>query len=407
MSVSTYSYEAVDNAGRIRRGVIEAASSAEAYRQIRTRGITPTRVSAKHSTNKHAWWNLSSSTRKVRQRDIAHLTYQLSALLAARIPISDGLMSIADQEGNVQLAVVMRDVAKRIEAGNGVAASLAAHEKVFGDVYIATVRAAERTGTLVEVLDHLSEVLEREEESRRQLRSAMLYPTCVVSVLVLAIVFLVGYVVPKFSEMFAQRGVELPTLTMALMETGQSLQRWWWVYAIVIATAVWGVRWAWKRDSSRAWVERILHRVPYLRSILRGVAVSRFAHVLGLSLRAGLGLLEGLELAGSASGRAMLAADVEQMRRQVKGGGMLSEVVQECDYLPPFARRMICAGETSGELPRLCGTVARSYERETAHLVKNISTVLEPVMVVGVASVVLIIALAIFLPMWDMASLLD
>jgi len=153
-------------------------------------------------------------------------------------------------------------------------------------------------------------------------------------------------------------------------------------------------------------MDRWLHKVPFLRDILMGLAVSRFSHVLGTSLQSGLGLIEALEMAAGASGRPLLQADVQKMTEQVKQGGKLADVMLACDYLPGFARRMMAAGEETAEMSRMCEIVARHYDREVEHLTKNLPTVLEPILIVGLAGIFLVIALAIFLPMWDVGNLM-
>ena len=140
--------------------------------------------------------------------------------------------------------------------------------------------------------------------------------------------------------------------------------------------------------------------------MLRGVAISRFANVLGISLRSGLNIIDALEMSGRAAGRPLLEADAEKLRDQVNTGGRLSDVIVTCQYFPTFTRRMISAGEEAAELPKMCEIVSRNYNREVEHLAKNVTTVIEPILIVGLAGVVTIIALAIFLPMWNMASLI-
>ena len=162
----------------------------------------------------------------------------------------------------------------------------------------------------------------------------------------------------------------------------------------------------WRRPNTKHMMDRWLHKLPFLRDVMKGLAVSRFAHVLGTSLQSGLGLIEALEMAGGSSGRPMLQADVEKMREQVKEGGRLADVMLACAYLPGFARRMIAAGEETAEMPRMCEIVAKHYDREVDHLTKNLPTVIEPILIVGLAGVFLVIALAIFLPMWDVGTLM-
>src|SRR5262249_14547796 len=158
--------------------------------------------------------------KKVKAKDVAHFTYQFSVLMAAKIPIGEGLTNIAENEKNAALAEIIADIAFRIEAGEQIANAIAAHKKVFGDLYIQTIRAAEKTGNLVSVLEHLAEMLERQREMTQNIKSAMMYPACVMSVLALAVTFLIAVVIPKFAKMFGQKGIELPIFTRILMGLG-------------------------------------------------------------------------------------------------------------------------------------------------------------------------------------------
>lgn len=398
--MTAFRYKAVDRLGHVHRGDTEAHSEPEAFRKLAARGLTPIWIKPASRAR------LSLSARGIRQRDIAHFTYQLSVLISARIPISDGLVSLAAQEPNPKLKRVITDVATRIESGEHVAVALASHQDTFGAIYVNSVRAAERSGNMIRVLEHLSQMLERAHETAQQIRSALMYPMIVVTVLVSAVVFLVGFVVPKFARMFEARGADLPALTRVIMIIGESMQSWWWAYLAAITLAAVALRIAWKSPHSRRSIDAFLHKVPYLKRILVGLAVSRFTRVFGINLSSGLGLIESLNLAGSAAGRPLLERDVHVLVQQVVSGGRLTDGLAKCSYLTPFVTRMLSAGEQSGELPRMCDIVARHYERETAFLTKNLGTVIEPVLVVAIALIVLTVAMAIFLPMWNMVTLI-
>jgi type II secretory pathway component PulF len=250
-------------------------------------------------------------------------------------------------------------------------------------------------------------MLERSIETRQQVRNALMYPACVISTLTLAVMFLVGFVIPKFAKMFASRNVELPIFTRILMWVGDSFQSFWWLYLLLVVGTVFAVRKAWRTEKGRWNLELLLHRIPFIKSILIGLSVARFSRVLGLCMSSGLGLIDALSMAGKASARPALARDVERIIDQVKAGGRISAVLVACEYIPPFAKRMLTSGEESAEMAKMCTIIARHYERDTTGLTKNIATIIEPVMIVLIAGVVLIVALAIFLPMWNMASLMN
>jgi type IV pilus assembly protein PilC len=248
-------------------------------------------------------------------------------------------------------------------------------------------------------------MIEQRQEMTRAVRSALTYPVLVVVALVVAIAFLVTFVVPRFAKMFMERGVELPALTRMLMAVGESVQGYWWAYLGVLIAGAIATKAAWGSPSFRLRADRVVARIPYVSRVLRGLALTRFSSVFGLSLGSGLGLIDSLELGGRAAGRPLLMRDARMLIDQVRKGGRLAEVLRDAEYLPPFARQLMSAGEQSAELRRMCDVISRHYARETSHLVKNAATVVEPVLIAGLTMVVLVVALAIFLPMWDMVTL--
>jgi len=400
MSEQAFKFRAVDAGGGRQTGVARAPDKIEAFRKITAQGLTPISIRPVRAARVGA-------RGRIRASHVAQFTYELSVLIGARITISDGLLSIAEQEPNERFKSIILDIAGRIESGQQIAESIGAHERVFGPVYIETVRAAEKTGNTIKVLEHLSQMLERQQEMASQVRGAFMYPIVVSTALVVGVSFLLGFVVPKFGAMFAERGVPLPVPTRALIAVGHSVHMFWWIYGLVIFGTVIGVRRAWRTTVGRNTIDALMHRVPLLRKILVASAIARFTRVLGLSVSSGVGLIEAIEMAGRASGRPMLQRDARRMVEQVRSGGRLRDALATCTYLTPLARRMIGAGEEAAELSQMCETAARHHEHQAKALAKNIGTVIEPVLVVAIAAVVLMIALAIFLPMWNMMSLLE
>lgn len=398
MTQLAFHYQAIDRQGGKIKGVLRADNQTEAYRQMRAAGLQPVRISAVKVAG--------GRQKRITLKDISHLTYQFSVLMEARISIVDGLRSIAEQENNTRLRTVIMDIAKQIEAGNSISQAMTPHRSIFGDMYVEMVRSAEQTGNMTSMLANLAEMLDRQYEMNKNIKGALMYPICVIGALTLAVAFLLIFVVPKFAEMFASRGMDLPIPTQVLVGLSALLRGYWFVVVGLGLTGALALRHACRNRATVKRLDTWMHSLPYLRDVLRGLAVSRFAHVLGLSLRSGVSLLDALEMAGAASGRPLMLHDTEKMREQVNHGGRLADVLLTCTYLPPFTKRMLSAGEEAAELPKMCSIVARHYDREVAHLAKNVATVIEPILIVGLAGIVLVIALAIFLPMWNMASLI-
>lgn len=397
MSTTAFRYTAVDGSGRTQKGRLEVATREEALRRVREEGMTPIQVSASASRKRRRG--------RVKVRQISQFTYQLRVLLEARIPISEGLQDLAKQEDNEAFRAVLTDVAGRVEAGETIAGAMDAHRSVFGDTYLETIRAAEQSGTMVRTLDHLSEAIERMDESRRQVANSLLYPACVIATLMLATSFLVIYTIPKFAGMYESRGMDLPLFTRALAGLGGMVQTHWWAVLIGVPGLCYALFRLAKRYPDR--VENLLHRVPAVRSVLVSLAVSRFSRVLAVSLSAGLGLIDSIEMGKRASGRRKLAQDADRLTDRIRTGARLADGLEDAEYLPTFARRMFVAGEQTGELVRMSDIVARHFERESSHRIKALTTLIEPLLIVLIAVVVLSIALAIFLPMWNMIQLMS
>jgi type II secretory pathway component PulF len=249
-------------------------------------------------------------------------------------------------------------------------------------------------------------MLDRQYEMAKNVKSALMYPICVILALTFAVAFLMIFVIPGFADLFAKRGVELPLPTIIVIGISDVLRIYWYAFVGGAVLGIWGLRHAWRTPNSRRRMDTWLHRVPFVRDVLRGLAISRFATVLGIALRSGLSIIDAVDMGGRASGRPLLQADAEKLRDQVNTGGRLSDVIVTCQYFPAFARRMIAAGEEAAEMSRMCEIVARNCDRDVDHLTKNVTTIIEPVMIVGLAGVVLLIALSIFLPMWNMAAVM-
>ncbi|MCE7973629.1 MAG: type II secretion system F family protein, partial [Leptolyngbya sp. PLA1] len=342
---------------------------------------------------------------RVSAADVAQFTRQLGVLLGAKFTLSEALASLAEQEDHPRLRTVLTSLAGSVQAGRPLAQSLGDHPSVFGTIYVASVRAAEESGNLTKVLGFLSAMLDRDHETRRQVRGALMYPACVVSTLIIAVGFLVIFVVPKFAAMFAKRGVELPLLTRALVAVGESVQSYWWLYMLLAGAGLFAARAAMRRERVRASLEGLLLRVPVLGPIVRGRAVARFARVLGVCLGSGLGLVQSLQMAGASSGSRRMSSLASELAASVESGSPLHPLLTRSSYVPKLAKRLLSAGEQSAELPRMCAVVADHFDAESGHLTKQLGTIIEPVLVVAIASAVLVVALAIFLPMWDLVTL--
>jgi MSHA biogenesis protein MshG len=399
MSVLMYKYQALDASGSKTSGTLRAASEQEAYRKINAQGLTPVSLDVVRGAS------AGFSFQRIKSQDIVNFTRELAVLVEARIPLDRGLLSIAEHETNRPLAAMIRDVATQIESGVPITQALAKYQDVFGGVYVSTMRAAEKSGNLQAVTQHLAEMLEKQVETRQQIVRAMTYPIIVLCMIAAAMSVIIGFVVPKFARTFAASGGQLPLATRVVQALGNNVHDYWWAYAGALAVAIVGWIIAWRNPTGRLALERFLTRVPYIGRVLIAHASARFARVMGIGLASGLDVIESMQVAGHATGRPVFASDCDAMAQRLRSGERLADVLSVTRYLPPFARRMIGAGKDSKEVSRACDIVARHYDREAGNLTKNINTIVEPIMTVGLAAIVLVVALAVFLPMWQMARI--
>src|SRR5262245_23490839 len=243
MTQIAFKYNALDRRGARTRGVLRADNQNEAYRQVRAAGLQPLHIKAVRVR--------MGRGRKVTTKDLAHFTYQFSVLMEARIPIVDGLRSVAEQESNPALRMVINEAADRIASGSTVTEALSANRELFGEVYIETIRAAERSGNMTLLLSSLAEMLEKQYEITKNVRGALMYPVCVVAALVLAATFLMIFVVPKFATMFQSRGIDLPVPTKILIGCSTFIRMYWYALLVGMGGGFWGFREAWRRPKSR------------------------------------------------------------------------------------------------------------------------------------------------------------
>lgn len=396
MSLIRYEYRAVDGVGECSVGTVEAASEHEAYRRLAARGLTPVHLSERRERAPLLSFNRLGS------RDVSGFTRELGVLLEARIPLSRGLASIAEHDEKAAMRTLVRQIAVAVEAGMPLTEALAQHRDVFGDVYIETIRAAERSGNLAAVVQHLADLLERQAETRQMLKRALTYPVIVMAVIAAAVAIIFVFVVPRFAATFESQGVRLPMVTRVVQGIAASVRGYWYAYLGAAAATAVTLLLTWRSDAGRRRLESLLIRLPYIGRILLADTTARFSSIMAIGLSSGLDVIESIEMSGRASGGAGFRSQTHTMAERLRGGAQLAEVLSASPYLPSFARRMLTAGKDARELGKACEAVGRHYEREQMHLMKNISTMIEPLLTVALAGIVLVVALSVFLPMWEM-----
>ncbi|GMV27443.1 MAG: hypothetical protein AMXMBFR58_34740 [Phycisphaerae bacterium] len=371
---------------------------AEGVGKVRKAGDEPRARRARRTTPAFSFQRVSAA-------DVAALTRELSVLVEARIPLARGLMSIAEQESKPALRDLIDDVATQIEAGASMTDALGRHRGVFGEVYIETMRAAEKSGNLSAVTTELADLLDRQMEMRQQLRQAMTYPVVVLCTVTVAMGVFIGFVIPRFAGQFKTSGVELPMATRIVQAVGESARNEWWVYLIALTSAVVGFAVSLRTQSGRIAFERLMFMTPVVGKLAVSALTARFLRVMSLTVASGVDLVEAVIISGRATGGRVFARDCDIVAERLTKGESLGEALAAASHLPVFARRMLGAGTDSADLARASLLVAKHFDRRAAELTKSASSLIEPIMTILMAGLVLLVALSVFLPMWQLARI--
>ena len=403
--MAVYEYLALDERGKRTRGIIDADSQQAARRRLREMGLHPTGVT---ETSETATAERDVRTAMKLRRPIAAevclVTRQLAVLLEAGMQLNEALGCILDQIDHPRFTKVVYDVRERVRQGATFADALAAHPRVFNELYVNMVRAGEKSGALDIILARLADYLDNQARLARRVRSASVYPALMTVFGGLIVTFLMAVVVPKISEMFTRMNQQLPAVTRMLIATSNFLHNYWYIVAALAAVLVIGLRRYVHTESGRRRWHRFVLRIPMFGELTLKMAVSRFARTLGTLLEGGLSMLGALGIVQGLVRNAVLESAIEDTQDAVRGGQALAGPLRRAEVFPPMLTHMVSLGERSGQLERMLIKVADTYDEEVDATVNTLVSLLEPAMIIVMGFVVGFIVLAVLLPIFDMSQ---
>lgn len=404
-----FEYKGFDAAGGAAQGVIEADTAKVARSRLRRQGVFPTDV--KEQTGKAtegSGLNLEIDVAQYFQfisaRDVAHTTKQFSVLIGASVPMSEALAALVEQTEKSKLKVVLSRVRERVNEGIPLADALGEHPKVFDQLYISMVRAGERTGSLAEVLERLSEFADASVKLRSQVFSALAYPMLMAVVGVFLIVGIFVGVLPQVRTMFAAFGGEenLPFITQVVFFFGDLLVGWGWLGLPLLGLGYWLFRrWTATKQGRKSW-DRFLLAIPALGKMNRQVAIARFCRTLGTLLVSGVPILTALAIVRDVVGNVVIAETITAAGLNIQEGQGISRPLEESGQFPPMVVHMIRVGERTGELERMLNLVADAYDDEVENTVSAVTSLLGPLTILVMGGVVFIVALGLLSPMQEL-----
>jgi type II secretory pathway component PulF len=404
-----YVYKAVDSQGKFVKGELEAASEVALTTDLAKKGYLPINISFKTKTKglaaKSSQGGAGSTRAGIDNKALVIFTRQFATIVKAAIPILEGLRVLAEQAEDPNLKKALLQVIQDVESGNSLSSGLAKHPGIFSELYVNTVVAGESAGILDKVLMKLSDMLEDDMETRTNISAAMRYPIMVVIALVIAVVILTVMVIPQFSKMYASANTKLPLPTQIMVFIGYVLTHYWYAVIISAIAIFFGVRMIISTPSGRFVWDNLKFKIPVFGKLYTKMTMLRFASMLNVLYQAGLPVLKTLDIVGLTIGNVVLSQEIERIKRDVADGKGISGGILNSKFFPRVVGYMVSVGERSGSLTLMLDSLCEFFDLEVKTMVKNLTTLIEPIMTAVLGLVVMGMALAIFLPMWNMIQL--
>lgn len=387
--MARFRYRAVAGSGELLEGELEADSQSEVINQLRGQGHLPLAAEAVHGSLTRGPGLLARlrqplfGSQKVSRRDLAIMTRELATLLEAGLSLDQSLRLMVDLVESQAVQQLLRELLEAIQGGSTLADALAAHEGVFPDAYVSMVRAGEAGGSLDDVLARLAQYLDRSQALAEQVRSALVYPVILLVMAGVSVIILLTVVLPQFTALFESAGAELPLLTRIIIGLGAFVQQTWWLMLVALAAFALWLRRALRAAASRAWIDRLLLRLPLVGDLATRLDVARFARTLGVLLANGVPVLNALAIVQGTLANTGLREAVQSATAGAREGQGLAQPLERTGRFPKLALHLIAVGEKSGRLEPMLMKVAEIYDREVQLTIERLMTLLVPALTIS------------------------
>ena len=406
--MKTYRYRARDASGSAREGTINAESEQAVADQLLESGASPIEITESSAAASGIDWarlNQRLAERKVTIDDLILFSRQMYSITKAGVPIIQGLARLAESTPNPRFANILRDISRDLEGGREISSAFARHSEVFGTLYISLLRVGEMTGQVDQTFNNMYDYLSRDKAAIDRVKAAVRYPMFVIIAISIAIGILTTFVIPAFANVFSGVNMALPLATRAILAVSEFAAAYWLYILVAIALAIFAFRrWTATESGELIW-DRTKLRFPRIGNVLLRATLARFTRALGVALSSGVPITQALSGVARASGNAHIAERIIAMRTGVERGDSLLRTAAQTKVFTPVVLQMIAVGEETGQLDSMMLEVADFYDREVEYDIANLSSIIEPVLTVAVGVMVLILALGIFLPMWELTQL--
>jgi len=402
-----YRYELRQSTGQVTAGIIAAESMTAASDMLRSQGAYILALSAVASDKTKGLRNILEFNVQLgpSTKDVLNFTSQLAVMIKAGISIRAALEGIADQVENIKFRAILNQVKRDVEGGKTFSDALAKYPKVFSHLYVNMVRAAELSGSLGAMLGRINEYLNQQIETRSQVRGAMIYPIIIAVMAISTTVFLLTFVLPKFVVIFQGKEAALPAPTKVILALSSMMRTYWYAFLVGTGGAIWTFFWLIGTSWGRAWWDGFILRIPIFKKMCRCLYISRSMHTMGELVNAGVPMLDTLSITANIAGNSLYKQMWRQVYVAVKQGKKISEPLVHTPLLPRSVVQMIGSGEESGKLAEVLNDISTFYQKELKNVIRAVTAMIEPLMIVLMGVVVGFIAMSIILPIFKLSSL--
>ena len=402
--MSTFAYVGRNRQGAVKKGELTAKTRDEAVDQLRKQQVVVTSLEEKSGMGGKFKVSLGSG---LTDKDLVVFTRQFGTMINAGLPLIQCLDILSTQSENKVLRETVGDVKNSVEAGSTFSDALKKHPKVFDDLYVNMIHAGEVGGLLDTILTRLAKHIEKAMKLKGQIKSAMVYPSAIVGVAVIIISVLMVWVIPVFAQMFMEMSggkVGLPGPTQIVINVSNFFQSYWYAMGGAMVAMVIAIKRYYATVNGRVVIDRLLLKVPIVGDLIRKASVAKFTRTLGTLITSGVPLLEGLSICAKTSGNKVIEEALMNARVSISGGKTISEPLAKCNVFPKMVTHMIAVGESTGALDAMLGKIADFYEDEVDQAVETLTSLLEPIMMVVLGTIIGFIVIAMYLPIFTMAQ---
>ena len=399
-----FAYTAISIEGLETIGEIHAPDLEAAREQLRIRGLLAHELRELPASGEEG---LRTAFKKIKPRSMQVFSRQFATMIEAGLNVVAALVILEEQTDDVYLAEIIGELRADVEGGLLLSQAMARHPKVFSELYVSMVQAGEASGMLDNVLDRVADQIEKETKLKRRVKGAMVYPTVVFTFATLVLIAMLMFIVPIFAKIFTELGGQLPLLTRVVVHASNLVRHDWFIIFPLVGFLIWGTLRYKKTESGRQKWDRIKLRIPLkIGEVVLKITMARLLRTLATLVAAGVDIIKALEISGSTAGNWLVEQALIDARIKVQEGIPIAQPLTDDPLFPPMVSQMVKIGEETGELEKMLSKIADFYEDEVDAAIQNLTSIIEPLMMIGVGMMVGVIIIAMYLPMFKMMQLI-